>query len=70
MSFVVRDVPFPKNCKDCPCYQDAWSFYPYCNAKKESYYAYPNVEGFRIDKDGNGKPKWCPLFEVKDWREV
>lgn len=64
MSVVVRGMEMPENCIKCPmqfggmCYvQPTWV--------DEARVA-PTVD----DAWKQGRPKWCPLFEVKDWRKL
>lgn len=64
MSVIVRGMKMPENCLKCPmqfggmCYvQPAWV--------DEARVA-PTVE----EAWEQGKPKWCPLFEVKALEEI
>ena len=64
MSVIVRDMKMPENCIKCPmqfggmCYvQPAWV---------DDARVAPTVD----EAIKQGKPKWCPLFELKDWRKI
>ena len=71
MSFVVRDVPMPKNCWECPCWwSDPESWSPsYCRAGSK-YSEGPYSIDDQDNLEQTGRPKDCPLFELKDWRDV
>lgn len=66
MSVIIKGIPMPKNCNECPCYQDANSFYPFCMAIERQKYS----DGDHLEKNGKGRHKDCPLFEIKDWRDA
>ena len=62
MGVYIKGMKMPKNCCDCPCYQDAYDFYPYCMAIEEQRI----VGGGHLEKDGKGRHKDCPLVEVPE----
>ena len=62
MSVIIRDVPMPQNCMECPCCQFVLTGYIInykCGAMKKD-----------VDINAPGRHEDCPLFEVKDWREA
>lgn len=62
MGVYIKGVKMWENCCDCPCYQDAYDFYPYCMAIEEQ-----KIEGGgHLEKDGKGRHKDCPLVELPE----
>ena len=69
VSVIVRGMELPTECEYCPLCR----YYPengnvWCNAKNrilKRKWGNPNWTHLDVKK-----PEWCPLFEVKDWREV
>ena len=64
MSVIVRGMKMPENCLRCPmqfggmCYvQPEWV---------DDARVAPTVD----EAAEQGRPKWCPLFEVKAWEEI
>lgn len=65
MSVVVRDMRMPKDCRECPF--ESYSIntgQTVCLANMRVM----AINGKPIAFDG--RPKWCPLFEVKAWEEI
>lgn len=62
MGVYIKGVKMPENCCDCPCYQDAYDFYPYCMAIEEQKI----VGGGHLEINGKGRHKDCPLVEVPE----
>ena len=61
MSVIVRGMEMPKNCGCCLLAVLRFEGY-YCAAQDErEKYDFDQVES---------RPKDCPLFELKDWREA
>ena len=61
MSVIVRGMEMPECCAMCPlCHRnfDGNETRLACYATKKWAY------------EDSGRPEWCPLFEVKDWREI
>ena len=58
-NLIIRDAEMPEACGVCPCFQ-IWLtgdiFEHKCGATKND-----------LDPKANGRPDWCPLFEVKRW---
>ena len=65
MSVIVRGMEMPADCRACPFESySSNSGQTVCVAcMKVMATAYRTIEHY-------GRPKWCPLFEVKDWREI
>lgn len=65
MSVIVRDMKMPTDCRECPLceYHDrtgrTWCI-PADKLLAEDFKPIPF----------NDRPKWCPLFELKDWRDL
>ena len=67
MSFIVRDAPMPQNCAECPCYQEMfeevanawWNSITVCGATHDE-----------VDPAEDKRADGCPLFELKDWKDV
>ena len=66
MSVIVKGMKMPENCGECPiCRHDSMDGVQMeqCNLTLDTF-------------DSNDSVRWvrradnCPLFEVKDWREV
>lgn len=52
MSVLIRGMTMPKNCCDCPCFNEFG--YHFCNLddeRRDVYYS---------------KPEWCPLVELPE----
>ena len=63
MSVVVRGMEMPKRCYTCPMNVSVHNK-PYewcCNLTGDDV---THTEEF-VER-----PSWCPLFEIKDWRDV
>lgn len=63
MSVIVRGMEMPDRCDVCPCCQMVMTrvmFMYFCGAMEKQ------MDIRQID----GRHKDCPLFEVKDWREI
>lgn len=58
MSVIVKDMEMPKNCWACPCSQ------------AESSDIKCGVKDISVKQHYSDRHKDCPLFEVKDWREI
>ena len=52
MSILIKGMTMPKNCSDCPCFDD-FGYYT-CNLDDEHRDVY------------NGRPEWCPLVELPE----
>ena len=62
MSVVVRGMDMPENCFGCR-FKDIG----FCHA----YHDHPSEAEYIPDEIlDSGRPKWCPLFEIKDWRDA
>ncbi len=63
MSVVVKGMDMPENCLKCPMQFGGWC-----------YVAPPEIDervAPTVDEAAEqGRPKWCPLFETKDWKEI
>ena len=65
MSVVVRGIDMPENCRECPFegyHSDIGQ--TYCMACSKVLATAFKPISF------DGRPNWCPLFEIKDWRDV
>lgn len=61
MSLIIPEATMPDNCMSCPCHQqilDGYIFRDWCG-----------VKGCEIQRQEE-RPRWCTLFEVKDWRDI
>ena len=62
MSVVVRDMKMPENCGECPFLRTILFGYQ-CSVTLITFDA--------ISQEvWEGRDKNCPLFELKDWRDV
>lgn len=64
MSIVVRGMQMPENCLKCPM-----QFGGFCFVQPEW------VDEARVAPSPGeaviqGRPEWCPLFELKDWKDL
>lgn len=61
MSVIVRGMEMPRDCSECPhCFitpPEIDELYELFDPADEKSYE-------------NGRPKWCPLFELKDWKDL
>ena len=57
MSVIVRGMEMPENCLKCP-FQMHGLILEFCLAKSD------------VKPKQDKRPANCPLFEVKDWREI
>ena len=67
MSFVVKDVPIPKSCSKCPCWwedSECWQK-SYCKAGGKY-----TVSALTDEPDDSRRPDDCPLFELKEWKDL
>lgn len=65
MSVVVRDMEMPKGCREC-LMQDYRLGTGELWCKPADKILADDYKPIQFD----GRPKWCPLFEVKDWRDT
>ena len=65
MSVIVRDMKMPENCREC-------SFEGYHADIGQTYcIACLKVLATAFKPiTFDGRPKWCPLFELKEWRDA
>ena len=65
MSVIVRGMGMPKDCRECPfeSYSSNSGQTVCVAAMRVMAIAYKTIKH-------DGRPRWCPLFKVKDWREV
>ena len=65
MSVIVVGMEMPENCRECPF--ESYSI----NTGQTVCVASMRVMAINNKPIAfDGRPKWCPLFEVKDWREI
>lgn len=57
---AIKNMEFPKYCDDCRFCIDSFG---YCNWMDEK------IPGYDFFRDGNKKPDFCPLVEVKQSEE-
>ena len=57
MSIVVRGMEMPENCRECPLQYD----YLHCSVRHCIKLTVENED--KRDKN-------CPLFELKDWKDL
>ena len=75
MSVIVRDMPMPDICQNCSCFMhgttadNLWAL-QVCRAKHKEIVEPKRTRDIAIDWNHTNRPEWCPLFEVKDWREI
>ena len=62
MSVVVKTMKMPKSCLFCR-FQNVSFCYAFYDRPGEGKYI---TTEFLSKK----RPDWCPLFEIKDWRDV
>ena len=63
MSVIVRGMEMPENCIACPMQYGGWC---YVAPPELDERVAPTVD----EAAEQGRPKWCPLFETKDWKEI
>jgi hypothetical protein len=63
MSIVVKGMKMPENCIKCPMQFGGWCYV----APSEIDERVAPTPGEAVIQ---GRPKWCPLFETKDWRKA
>ena len=63
MSVVVRGMEMPKRCYTCPMN---------VSVHNKPYEWCCNLTGDDVTytEEFVKRPSWCPLFEIKDWRDV
>lgn len=65
MSVVVRGMVMPERCRSCPFESYISDIgQTYCSASLKVL-----ATAFRSNPY-DSRPKWCPLFELKDWKEI
>lgn len=58
---IVIDIPMPKRCAECPCFDDA--IYGKCQVK-DTWLGAEDGAWF-----SNQRPNWCPLQEIYEMEE-
>ena len=67
MSFIVKDVPIPKSCSECPYWWEDFECLRPSYCKAGSKYMVEPLTG--TDELGDSRrPDDCPLFELKEWK--
>ena len=61
MSVIVRGMEMPENCAICPLHKR------FNDPTKRRWCGH---NGKTLHHPYRGKPKWCPLFELKDWKDL
>ena len=64
MSVIVRGMEMPENCLKCPMQFGGFCFV------QPSWVDEARVAPTVDEAGEQGKPSWCPLFELKDWKET
>ena len=62
MSVVVRGMEMPETCRDCPCLRTILFGYQ-CSVTLRTF----DVISQEV---WEGRAKDCPLFEIKDWKDL
>lgn len=57
MSILIKGMEMPKNCVDCPLFEDKYHFHG-CHAVPKSF---DDMDMWDFVGD---RPSWCPLIEV------
>lgn len=67
MSFIVTDLPMPKDCWHCPCWREVFidSENKIDNMTTVEIVTVCAVTGSQINDDQIGRLKDCKLFEIR-----
>ena len=66
MSFIVRNLPMPKRCVECPCFWQDSEMWMMSHCQAGSKY----VEDPMVDVEQTKLPDDCPAFEIKAWEDI
>ena len=62
MSVIVRDMEMPESCAVCPLAHRSF------DGSETRLACYASKRW--CSDDGDERPKFCPLFEIKDWKDL
>lgn len=74
MSVIVVGMEMPDICQNCACFShmviDDTYFFQLCNARHKTIREPTRTKDITPEWYNTERPKWCPLFELKDWRKL
>ena len=68
MSIIVRDIPMPETCNKCPV--EGFEFFDSRNGFANGYFKCNALNKNVEDVMYHGRLPDCPLFELKDWKDL